>query len=201
MAADKYVTRQTLLMRACNPDDHDAWDDFINYYQRFIYHILHKMNINLNEFDDLVQLVLVRLWKNIESYDRSKSKFRTWLSHVTRNTVLNYIDQQKRQQNRQSHLAESQDIHDRLNAMSETELETMVEKEWRAYVCTMALDNLRELFSGQAVDVFSLSQKDKSAAEIADMLGLKKESVYVLISRVKSKFVEEVKRLIKELEF
>jgi DNA-binding CsgD family transcriptional regulator len=49
--------------------------------------------------------------------------------------------------------------------------------------------------------VFSLSQEGMSSAEIAGKLGLTKESVYVLSSRVRSKFASEVKKLINNLEF
>jgi len=200
MSEDQYSTRQTLLMRAQNPDDHEAWDEFVTFYQRFIYHILHKMNINLNDFDDLVQVVLLQLWQSLANYSKLDCKFRSWLSRVTRNTVLNYLDKMNRQDKRQKQMGDYQENLQVLNSYSDTELENMIESEWRAYVTTLALDSIRELFSGQAIDAFLLSQKEKSAAEISEELGIKKESVYVLVSRVKSKFVDEMRRLVKELE-
>lgn len=56
-------------------------------------------------------------------------------------------------------------------------------------------------FSPEILEVFSLSQEGMSSAEIAGKLGLTKESVYVLSSRVRSKFASEVKKLINNLEF
>jgi RNA polymerase sigma-70 factor (ECF subfamily) len=197
---DKYLTSQTLLMRAKNPDDHQAWEDFVAFYQRFIYHILHKMNISLNDFDDLVQVVLLRLWESLKNYEKMDCKFRSWLSQVTRNTVLNYLDKQQRQVKRQSQMGEYQDMQLKLNSYGDGELERLIENEWRAYVSTMALENIRKLFSGVAVEAFLLSQKEVSGDDIARELGIKKDSAYVLISRVKSKFIAEMKRLIHEME-
>jgi RNA polymerase sigma factor (sigma-70 family) len=106
MSEDRYTTSQTLLMRAKNPDDHQAWEDFVEFYRRFIYHILHKMSISLNDFDDLVQVVLLRLWESLKNYEKQDCKFRSWLSQVTRNTVLNYLDKQQRQNKRQDQMGE-----------------------------------------------------------------------------------------------
>jgi RNA polymerase sigma factor (sigma-70 family) len=200
MTDDKYLTRQTLIMRACNQDDERAWEEFVEFYQRFIYHILHKMNISLNDFEDLVQVVLLQLWKGLSTYRAEESKFRTWLSRVTRNTVLSYLDKMQRQAKRQEQMGDLQEALHHLNSYSQAELEKMIESEWQAYVTTMALDNIKPLFSGMAIEAFLLNQKGKSGDEIAVVLDLKKESVYVLVSRVKSKFVDEMRRLISELE-
>ncbi len=198
--SDKYVTRLTLLARAKNPEDHQAWEEFVSFYQRFIYHILHKMSIDLNDFDDLVQVVLLRLWEGLASYDKQDCKFRSWLSCVTRNTVLNYLDKQQRQQNRQVQMGDCQEMHIFLNGLSDTELDKMIEHEWRAYISTLALEKLKKLFSGVAIDAFLLSQAEVSTEDIAEKLGIKKASVYVLTSRVRSKFVDEMRRLVRELE-
>ena len=60
---------------------------------------------------------------------------------------------------------------------------------------------MKTLFSGNAIDVFDLSLQGMSTEEIGTKLGLKKDSVYVLKNRVKKKFMEEVRVLVKELEY
>jgi len=201
MASDKYVTSQTLLKRAQNQDDELAWDEFVSFYKVFICQILHRMNIDWADFDDLVQEVLLKLWKGLPKYDRDKAKFRTWLSHVTRNTVLSYIRAKKRRPELES--VGDQDIDDfaYLSSFSNSELEDIFEKEWRAYLCGIALENIKTLFSGHAVEAFTMSQKGMKPQEIADALGITKESASVLASRVRSKFSAEVKKLILNLEF
>ncbi len=200
MSDDKYLTRQTLIMRACNPGDENAWEEFVSFYQKFIYHILHKMNISANDFDDMVQVILLTLWKGLPSYKKDESKFRTWLSRVTRNTVLNYLDKLQRQEKRQEQMGDLQELLHQLNSYSQAELESMIENEWQSYVTTIALENIKKLFSGAAVEAFMMSQQGVSGDKIAETLKVKKESVYVLVSRVKSKFLEELRRIVHELE-
>ena len=199
MADERYLTRQTLLMRAKDPSDGQAWEEFVTFYKAFIYQILHKMNISYNDLDDLVQDVLIKLWKGLEKYDREKSKFRTWLSHVTRNTVTSYF----RSQNIRPNLDNSDDIEatNVLDSYSDSDLEKIFEDEWRAYLCSLALEKVNKLFTGQAVEAFKLSQKGKGPAEVAEELGLSKESVPVLTSRVRKRFTYELKTLVLNLEF
>ncbi|MDD7986024.1 sigma-70 family RNA polymerase sigma factor [Lentisphaera marina] len=200
MSEDKYLTRQTLLIRAQNDDDHDAWEEFISFYKAFIYHILQKMNVrSRDDMDDLVQDVLVKLWKGLKTYDKSKSKFRTWISLITKNTVISFF--RKKSVRPDLVGVESAELENNFTTYSESELEEIFENEWRAYLCTIAYENIQKLFTGNALEVFKLSQEGMSSGEIAEKLGLTKESVYVLSSRVKSKFTSEVKKLINNLEF
>ena len=199
MASEKYVTRQTLLIRAKDPKDENAWEEFILFYKPFICQILHKMNISFNDFDDLVQDVLVKLWKGLVKYDSDKSKFRTWLSCVTRNTVISYF----RAKSSRPSLETAEDLENqaKFTSYSDSELEKIFEDEWRSYLCSLALENIKKLFTGNAVEAFKLSQKGLRPAEIAEKLGLSKESVPVLTSRVRSKFAAELKNLVVNLEF
>ena len=189
-------TRQTLLMRAKNPDDHQAWEEFIEVYKRFIYHILHRMNIHENDFDDLVQEILLRLWKKLGSYNPEEGRFRSWLARVIRNLVLDYLDSADRR-NRKHDLMEKEAY---LYTASQSEQEKMIKKEWKLYLSKIALENMRKVFSGHAVDVLALSIKGVSNDDISKQLNIKPASVRVLKSRVNSRFLEEVKRLIRELE-
>lgn len=199
MADESYLTRQTLLMRAQDPNDGDAWEEFVIFYKPFICQILHKMNINYNDFDDLVQDVLLKLWKGLESYDKNKSKFRTWLSHVSRNTVISYFRSRSIRPNIDN--SDELETNNAFGSYSDSDLEKIFEDEWRAYLCSLALDKVKKLFTGHAVEAFTLSQKGKSPAEIAEELGLSKESVPVLTSRVRKRFASELKSLVQTLEF
>ena len=198
MSDDPYLTRQTLLQRAQNQDDQQAWDEFVNFYRKFIFHILNKMNFNTQDADDLAQEILLKLWRKLASYDKQKSKFRTWLKQVTRNTALDYLRQVKRKPRFVELEAEYLELNAYLNSMSDSQFEEIFESEWRAYLCEKALENVDKLFSGTAVQAFKLSRQGVSTEEIAKRLELKKHSVYVLICRVRARFVNELRRLINE---
>ena len=161
MTDDKYLTRQTLIMRACNQDDESAWEEFVEFYQKFIYHILHKMNISLNDFEDLVQVVLLQLWKGLSTYRAEESKFRTWLSRVTRNTVLSYLDKMQRQVKRQEQMGDLQEALHHLNSYSQAELEKMIESEWQAYVTTAGFGEYKTFIFGYGHEAFAESKRQK----------------------------------------
>ena len=201
MANEKYSTRQTLLMRAQDPEDNNAWEEFIKFYRPFICKILRRMKISLNDFDDLVQDVLVKLWKGLPKYDSQKAKFRTWLSRVTRNTVISFIRTKSSRLDLAKMESYEADEISFINSFSESALEKIFEEEWRTYICSLALEKIETLFTGKAVAAFKLSQKGKSPAEIALEMGLSKDSVPVLTSRVRSKFTAELKSLVTNLEF
>ena len=61
----KLNTHQTLIQRVQNPEDTGAWDEFVKYYETFIKMVLKKSNIPFNEADDLVQDILLKVWKGL----------------------------------------------------------------------------------------------------------------------------------------
>ena len=87
------------------------------------------MNIQSIDFEDLVQDVLLKLWKGLDSYDKEKSKFRTWLSHVTRNTVLSYFRTKKRRPQGVDLESEESAVNKYFSELSDNQLEEMFEKE------------------------------------------------------------------------
>ena len=54
-------TQQTLIQRAQNPDDHQAWEDFVGFYSSFIGMVLRKSGIAAHEADDLIQCILLKV--------------------------------------------------------------------------------------------------------------------------------------------
>ncbi len=196
MNNDQYVTRQTLLMRARNRDDQDAWGEFVVVYQRFIYHVLNRMNVSENDFDDIVQEVLVRLWEKLGTYDPEKARFRSWLSFVIRNIVLNYIKKNNIRIEKMAQLADES----KESTRSQSEIDKMIEREWKLHISNLAMQTIKELFSGKAMEVFSLSLQGLDSEDISRHLNIARDSVKVLKSRVKNRYMSEVKRLINEYE-
>ena len=88
---ERWNTQQTLIQRAQNPDDASAWDDFVKYYETFIKMVLNKSNVPFSDVDDLVQDILLKVWKGLPGYEyrREKARFRTWFGTIIRNTVIN----------------------------------------------------------------------------------------------------------------
>jgi RNA polymerase sigma factor (sigma-70 family) len=188
---ENWNTQQTLIQRAQNQDDHQAWDDFVSYYESFIKMVLRKANISLSDEDDLIQKVLLRIWKGLPSYayQKEKARFRTWLSTIIRNTVITHINRDKSKGEKHNSYLQEVDI------VSESAIEEVIHQEWMNYVSSIAMKKVEEVFSGNAIEVFKLSLLEKNAKQIAAELGISEDSVFVLRSRVKARLKKEVTQL------
>lgn len=195
--ADQWKTRKSLILRAANADDSQAWEEFVQYYERFIFHVLHRMKVSSSDFDDLVQQVLLKLWRSIKSYDAGKGRFRTWLGVVVRNAVYDHFAEIGR---RRKLLEQEQEFLSRMESEPASEIEKRIEQEWAAYVTSLAMERIRKLFSDRAVKSFTMSLDGTAASKIAAELNLSTDSVYTLKSRVKARFVKEIKAVVEELE-
>lgn len=192
---DKWLTKKTLLQRAQDPDDSQAWEDFVSYYEGFISIVLSRMGLSTTEQEDLSQEILLKLWKNLKSFelDAERAKFRTWLSTLIRNRTLDYFRKSKRQPKMKT-------LED-IDIISEPELDKIVKKEWERYLTGRAMENVKKLFSGAAIRAFELTLLGKEADEISQDLDIGKESVKTLKNRVKVRLIKEIELLRRELEF
>jgi len=194
----KWITRKSLIQRAQDPNDEQAWNEFVRYYKTFIYFILNHMNISGNDIDDFVQEILLHLWKRLKKYDPNKAKFRTWLSTVIRNTALNYI---KKNAVSSKHHQDTVEALKTLNNVSEPEIDQIIELEWKAYIAELTMNRLEEMFSPSVLNVFKLSLQGVAGDEIVSQTGLSLSTVYTFRTRVKKVFIKEMRLLIEELEF
>ncbi|MDF7798607.1 sigma-70 family RNA polymerase sigma factor [Pontiellaceae bacterium B1224] len=190
-------TSYTLLQRACDLHDEQAWVEFSNHYRRFIYYILNQMGVDAADIEDISQQVLILLTRDLERYDRSKARFRTWLSMVIRNAALTYFRTKNRHLKRIHAFGEEFEIG---REDLPSEIDQWIEAEWEEYVVEVALERVRDVFKGQAVTVFEMGMDGLSAAEVADKTGLSVASVYTLRKRVKKRLFLEVRALVAELE-
>ncbi|GAA4444781.1 sigma-70 family RNA polymerase sigma factor [Novipirellula rosea] len=193
------LTRISLLELAQSGKDHPAWEELLGYYEPFIGRILTHMGVARSDVDDVCQLVLMRLWKDLVNYQHEpqRARFRTWLSHLIHSTLVDW--HRKRRRDRQTVDTGSIEVDQLL--IDQPELEMQIEAEWKEHIVDLALERLRTIFSGNAVDVFVRSVEGESAAEISQELNISEESVYVLKHRVKKRLVREAYELRRELEF
>jgi len=195
--SEAWRTRQTLIHRAKDPRDGQAWEDFVSYYKDFISIVIARMIRNCHTREDMSQEVLVKVWKSLQNMEMGKNnaKFRTWLSTIIKNTVLNFLEREKHRKT-----SDLEQVIMTIEPEKQSEIEVMIEEEWEKNVTNLALDRVRAAFSGHAVDVFIMSVEGKTTEEICEILNVKPNTVYVLKNRVKSRFLEEIKQLRQDLE-
>lgn len=191
----QWETRQTLIGRARDPNDKQAWDEFTDYYSSFIRMVLMQLHAPPDDLEDLSQAILMKLWQNLATVelDRDHARFRTWLGTVIRNTFYTHCSQAASRKRREAGAAVA-------NAV-QPDIEEIIESEWRKHIIALVMERLNASFSGKAMEVFTMTLDGKSADEIASALELTRDSVYVLRNRVQSRFRKEARQLRGYLEF
>ena len=190
-----WKTRQTLIMRAKNPDDEAAWEDFVRYYKDFLSIVIYKICRKNSHSEDLLQAVLLEIWRSLPTFhvDPDRAKFRTWMSRLVRNTVLNQL----RKERKQRKIVEESPLE---KGSNQPEVETLIQKEWETHIARLALNNISQRFTGKAMQVFEMSLAGKSIDDICSDLDITTDSAYTLKNRVKKFLILEIKNLREELE-
>jgi RNA polymerase sigma-70 factor (ECF subfamily) len=195
LSKEQWKTRQTLIGRARDPSDSQAWDEFTDYYASFIRMVLMQLHAPLDDLEDLSQTILVKLWQNLLTVElgRDHARFRTWLGTVIRNTFYTHCSQAASRKRRETNAAVADVVP--------PDIEDIIESEWRKHIIALVIERLNASFSGKAMDVFTMTLDGKSVDDIASALELTKDSVYVLRNRVRTRFLDEAKQLRSQLEF
>lgn len=82
---DLLQTRQSLLSRLKNYDDHESWHDFFNTYWKLIYAFALRSGLPDAEAQEVVQETIISVSKHMPDfkYDRAKGSFKSWLLRLT----------------------------------------------------------------------------------------------------------------------
>ncbi len=86
-------TQESLIIQVKDPDNREAWIRFAQLYQPVIYRIALARGLQDADAHDLAQQVLIAVASAIDRWERlgEHSKFRHWLSRVTKNAILNAL--------------------------------------------------------------------------------------------------------------
>jgi RNA polymerase sigma-70 factor, ECF subfamily len=79
--------RGSVIVGVCHQDP-ERWREFDPIYRPMLFAFLRKQGLKDFEANDVVQDILVKLLRKIESYDRAKCKFRTWLFSQAHHTLI-----------------------------------------------------------------------------------------------------------------
>ena len=191
-------TPVTLLRRAQAGSDSPAWEEVLRYYQPFVRRILVRMKIKSSEIDDVCQMVLAKLWRDLKNYkrDEKRARFRSWLTSLIRSVAID--DYRKRMRVKRTENFGADVISN--VAVPCSELEDIVETEWQYHVTAIAMSRVQNAFTGKAIEVFVRIKKGESYEKVSQELGITKQSAQVLKSRVTKRLMFEVAQIRKSLE-
>jgi RNA polymerase sigma factor (sigma-70 family) len=85
-----------LLVQFRNPDTKErAYTAIIKKYQEKLYWHIRRMVVDHDDANDVLQNVLIRVWKGLENF-REDSQLYTWLYRIATNESLTFLEQQKK---------------------------------------------------------------------------------------------------------
>ena len=142
--------------------------------------------------DDITQEVLIRIWKNIDSFNINKAK--SWIMRTTRNLCLDYLRQRQSSTKKFIEINEEfENNYDEGNMLNDPDI--MLRKELIKSKINEAVEKLPELLKS----VFVLYELEgMKYKEISETLSIPINSVKVYLLRARKKLQLELRELVHE---
>lgn len=155
------------------------------YQEKLLRYIRRISKFGLEESEDLLQEVFIKVYQNLNSYN-SDLKFSSWIYRITRNQVISYYRKQKVRPEKATFDWEIND--DILNNMKvEFNIEKDLDQEYLRKKINKILDKLDLKYREVLIYRFF---EEKSYEEISDILKKSKGTVASLLNRAKKRFLK-----------
>jgi RNA polymerase sigma factor (sigma-70 family) len=91
-------TRASLLLRLRDPQDHEAWVEFVTLYEPVTYRLLRRNGLQDADARDVMQDLFLAVSRSIDRWNpvTETGSFRRWLRRVARNLVINWLKHRDR---------------------------------------------------------------------------------------------------------
>lgn len=180
-----------MLDRLRRPNENDEWSRFVELYTPLLYSWVIKSGVRDQDAGDLVQEVLARVVRKLPEYHYDHNgSFRGWMLTIALNV---HRDQRRRSNARPAEFAVAT-LEPAAESDAALEFE---EEEYRRYLVTRALQIMKADFrptTWQACWEHVVS--DRSAAEVAQELGISEGAVFAAKSRVLRRLRHELQGLL-----
>jgi RNA polymerase sigma factor (sigma-70 family) len=187
------TTRLTLLGRLADPQDKEAWNEFVALYGPFIFSFARRRLPQDEDAADVMQEVLSAVLKG--TYERPKGRFQKWLLTILLNEIRDFHTARARR----SEVLGEYNAELRLEEESERVAEEW-ELERRRHLFHAAAKRVRERVHPTHWDVFvQTALQGKTGQEAAGLLDLTVTNVYAVKSRILKDIKEEIDRLEEDL--
>jgi len=202
-------TRVSLIARmradAHRPAWNEAWEEFYDTYWRAVYTYALGFGASRDDAEDLVHEVFFKISRKLASfdYDRSKGRFLSWVKTITRTTVLDSI---RRKQVREKlavrlHLDDADDPVERVADTKQPRPEEELDRAVDNALLAEALQRVKQRVSAKVFEAFQLCVFDEwDPQDVANRLGLKRNSVHQYRKRVMDAWQQEAQTLMADLE-
>jgi len=192
-------TRQSLLLRLSDAQDHQAWTEFLAIYEPLIYRLATRNGFQDADARELTQEVLLAVAGAIDRWDPDpkRGSFRGWLFRIARNLMVNFLAKRR---HRPQAIGDT-DFNRLLNEQSanESDESRYFDHEYKRQTFHWAAEQIRPEFRENTWQAFWLTSVDGEAVqEVAAKLNMSVGSVYVSRSRVMARLRKEIERIAEE---
>lgn len=190
-------TRYSLIGKLCDPQDVDAWDEFVSIYQPVVFRIARSRGLQHADAVDVTQDVLARVASAISRFDKSKpgATFRGWLYRITRNLVIDFFRRQQKDVLVQ--VGTPWEVDQSLEPSEEESCE--FHREFQRQIFRLAAKEVRTQVQEKTWEAFWLTEVEGLGVEqVGQQLSLSSGAVYVARSRVFAKLRQAAEQRLSE---
>jgi RNA polymerase sigma-70 factor (ECF subfamily) len=192
-------TRDSLLSRLKQWDDHESWRDFFNTYWKLVYGVAIKSGLTEQEAQEVVQETVITVARRIPEfeYNPKRCSFKTWLLNLTRWRIVDQIRKRK-PDGLQNHSDQSTRTAfvERVPDPSGFDLDNVWNQEWEQYVMETAIAKVKRKVKPEQYQMFDLCTfKEWPVKKTARELGVSLGTVYLARHRVAALIRKEIKQI------
>jgi RNA polymerase sigma-70 factor (ECF subfamily) len=192
---DAAGTRPSLLIRVRDPQDAEAWGQFVALYGPLIYQFARRQGLQDADAADLTQIVLQAVIDAMQrlDYDPERGSFRSWLYQVVRHQLSKFRAQQ-RLSPRGSGDSGAQRFLDELPDSDPGTIE-LWDREYERQLFLWAGERVKARCDAASWQAFwRTAVEGHGAQEVARSLGLSVGAVYTARSRILDRIRKEIRQ-------
>lgn len=189
-------TRSSLIARLPNICDQDAWREFVEIYEPYIYRQARRFGLQDADANEVVQDTLLAVSANVRTFEvnRDRGKFRTWLYAIGRNICLKRLEKLRVRERSVDEAGQKFDLEESSEQESQ-ELQTAL----RRRVFLWAAGQVRGEFESSTWNAFwATAVENHSIKHCAESLSMSVGAVYIARSRVMTRLRSRVEEIVIE---
>jgi RNA polymerase sigma factor (sigma-70 family) len=188
------ATRASLIVKLRDPNDDDAWSEFVALYEPLVYRLARQKGLQDADARDLCQEVFRAVARAVDRWEPGRGSFRGWLSRIARNLLINFLTRG----HYQFHGSGATSVMELLDAQParDPSASALFEAEYQRRVFQWAADDVRGEFAPSTWQAFwQTAVEDRSPSQVAVELGISVGAVYIARSRVLARLKRRIEKL------
>ena len=190
------ATRSSVIKAVADTTNEAAWQRLFDLYAGFIFSIARSKGLKEEDADDVVQVVFADLVRNLPTfqYDRSKGKFRSYLTGLVHWRVMDKLKACKRDVELKASFWEDAKA-------AATDDDGFSEREWQAAALEEALRRIKPDVRPEHYAAFVASAVEGQDTEtVTRLYGLTADNLYQIRKRLTVKLRETVAEILEEMD-